>query len=148
MKKSQKRADETIAKLEEALGRILAGEPINISPDRKISIAAIEKEAGLGNGTAYYHKDFIERVKKNKGIYCQDSNNPKPKVVNTKEKLKNEKRLKNKYRNEVKQLKQKLSILASQLHQYSDALTNALLQNKILEKELKDEKTNKVISIK
>ncbi|MBE3754781.1 hypothetical protein HJ201_09390 [Vibrio parahaemolyticus] len=54
----------TRVELENALKRILSGKTERIAPNRKISVKAVEEEAGLGDGSAYYYKEVIDEIKK------------------------------------------------------------------------------------
>lgn len=53
----------TKVELEQALGRILSGKTHRVDPARKISVKAVEEEAGLGDGSAYYYKDIVQKSK-------------------------------------------------------------------------------------
>ncbi|KOO02979.1 hypothetical protein [Vibrio nereis] len=110
----------TKAELEQALKRILSGKTHRIDPARKISVKAVEEEAGLGDGSAYYYKDIVQKIK--------DSviqNSPKSKAQNAyedkisslRERLKKEISLKEKYRAQTEDLKEQLSNMASQHNQ-------------------------------
>lgn len=111
----------TINELIQALSRIINKKTIRISPERKLSVKAVEDEANLGDGTAYYYKEIITKIKN-----CIAENN-KPHKINNEAivnnslrlKLKNEKKLKKKYREEIKDLKLKLSLLASQNNEFA-----------------------------
>jgi hypothetical protein len=46
-------SDVTIRRLHDALERILGGKPHIVKPKKTLSIAMVEREAGLGVGTAY-----------------------------------------------------------------------------------------------
>lgn len=50
----------TKVELEQALGRILSGKTHRVDPARKISVKAVEEEAGLSDGSAYYYKDIVQ----------------------------------------------------------------------------------------
>lgn len=49
----------TLLRLEAALERLSE----SLSPGKRLSIRAIETEAGLGNGSAYYYPEFIKSVR-------------------------------------------------------------------------------------
>lgn len=53
----------TRVELENALKRILSGKTERIDPNRKVSVKAVEEEAGLGDGSAYYYKDVVATIK-------------------------------------------------------------------------------------
>lgn len=44
----------TLTELEAALGRILIGKPRVVEKDKKLSISAVQSEAGLGVGSIYH----------------------------------------------------------------------------------------------
>jgi len=48
--------------LNEALERILKKEPRNICPDRRLSVRAVEAEAGLSRNSAYHYAEFRQKV--------------------------------------------------------------------------------------
>lgn len=58
-----KGSDNTQLRLESALTRLLEGTPVHIQADRKLSVRAVEEEARLGNGSAYYYPELITRIK-------------------------------------------------------------------------------------
>ena len=58
------KSDTTLSLLEDALQRLINGQPQRISKTRRISVRAVEEEAGKGDGSAYYYADFIEKIKK------------------------------------------------------------------------------------
>jgi hypothetical protein len=111
----------TVKELTDALNRIINKQTLRVSPERKLSVKAVEEEANLGDGTAYYYKETVETIKK-----CIADNNQPYKVSNEttlneslKLRLKRETKLKEKYRDEIKDLKLKLSLLASQNNEFS-----------------------------
>ncbi|ELA8120915.1 hypothetical protein RGL58_002054 [Vibrio parahaemolyticus] len=110
----------TRVELENALKRILSGKTMQIDPNRKISVKAVEEEAGLGDGSAYYYKDIVATIKE-----TALQNSPKSikqsiyeeKISSLRERLANEKRLKEKYYKQAEDYKEKLSEMASQHNQ-------------------------------
>ncbi|NAX43558.1 MULTISPECIES: hypothetical protein [Vibrio] len=110
----------TKVELEQALKRILSGKTHRIDPARKISVKAVEEEAGLGDGSAYYYKDIVQKIKDS-----AIQNSPKTKAQNAyedkisslRERLKKEISLKEKYRSQTEDLKEQLSNMASQHNQ-------------------------------
>ncbi|WP_028771946.1 hypothetical protein [Shewanella waksmanii] len=126
----------TLINLEEALDRILTRQTRIIPSTQKLSVKAVEEEAGLGNGSAYYYKDFVKKVKD-----CAVKNSPKAnaqnayeeKIANLRERLNNETRLKEKYRNQVGELKTQLANMASQHNEL--ALTIQQYQYQVAELE-------------
>tara|TARA_R110002012_G_scaffold52191_1_gene134120 strand:- start:21381 stop:21806 length:426 start_codon:yes stop_codon:yes gene_type:complete len=104
----------TKLELENAINRIQKGETIRIPPTRKLSVRAVEDEANLGDGSAYYYKDVIEKIKliANKSKTGTTITNGGSSGVVLREKLKKEINIKEKYRAEIKALKDRLSLMA------------------------------------
>lgn len=125
---------ETNEALNAALSRILSGNPERCDSDRKLSVSAVEYEAGLGNGTAYYYPDFIQKMRtiKKQHQSGQDSNIPKTAI----EKYKNEKQIKEKYREQVAVLRKQLSQMATEHHQFNSDLIRAYKEIKDKENEI------------
>lgn len=112
----------TRAELAAALQRILSGEPLRVSPDRKLSIKAVEEEAGLGNGSAYYYPDIVQDIKQaatppRQGTTTDDVDTER--LFSLRLKLKNETRLKDQYRAELADMKTRFTLMASQHNQLS-----------------------------
>lgn len=125
----------TIHNLNKAVERILSGKTIRISPDRKLSIKSVEEEAGLGDGTAYYYKDFVKSLKERivQGKASTPSDVTSIEISKLREKYRNEARLKVKYREQIKELNNKLSLLAAQNNEFS--ITIQQYQQRVLELE-------------
>ncbi|PXA66565.1 hypothetical protein [Vibrio sp. 11986-1-5] len=110
----------TQVELEQALERILSGKTHRVDPSRKISVKAVEEEAGLGDGSAYYYKDIVQKIKDSVVL-----NSPKLKAKNAyedkisslRERLNKEIKLKEKYRDQVEEMKDQLASMASQHNQ-------------------------------
>lgn len=111
----------TIARLENALQRILDGKPLRVSIHRKLSIKCIEEEASLGDGSAYYYENFVDKVRSK--IKTQKNGKSPPtgdeKVNLLKSKLKREISLKESYRKKVEEQKQQLASMAAQQNQFA-----------------------------
>ncbi|EOW4143260.1 hypothetical protein ACOW9W_000474 [Vibrio parahaemolyticus] len=126
----------TRAKIEDALKRILQGKPKVIPSTQKLSVKAVEEEAGLGSGSVYYYPDIVKKIK-NDSLKKQGNNQNSSlydeKISYLREQLKKEKRLKEKYRFEVTELKTQLANMASQHNQL--ALIIQQYQYKIAELE-------------
>lgn len=91
-----------------------------IDPNRKISVKAVEEEAGLGDGSAYYYKDIVSTIKEtaiNNPPRARNQNLYEEKIANLRERLANEKRLKEKYYKQAEDYKEQLSEMASQHNQ-------------------------------
>lgn len=108
------KSENTRLELLNAIDRILSGNTIRIDAKRGLSAIAVEEEANLGNGSAYYYKDVIEKIKqlKSKAITKKQAQQNSD-VTKLREKLANEKRLKEKYRDEVANLKEQMSLMAA-----------------------------------
>lgn len=118
---------DTLTILEEALDRVLSGNTNRIMDGRKISIRAIEQEAGLSNGAARYYEGFIRKVKK---IITSNQTKSNKKVFMKSDylrRIKDEKRKKENYRDEVIELK---NIIASQAQHQHEIERLLFLANK------------------
>lgn len=107
----------TRVELECALKRILSGNTERIDPNRKLSVKAVEEEAGLGDGSAYYYKDIVAIIKEaviRNSPKVKKQNIYEDKIADLRERLANEKRLKEKYYKQVEEYKEKLCEMASQ----------------------------------
>ncbi|WP_412514010.1 hypothetical protein [Shewanella indica] len=149
------RSENTLVALEAALERIVEGKPKRIPATRKLSLRAVEEEAKLGNGSGYYYPDFVQKVKQikadiaeSKGLYIQ------PEIQSVRSKLKEEKRIKNNYKDKYEAVKQKLSDFAAAQHHLNDKLIKALsdkeeleIENTNLRAELAKLKRSKVVAI-
>ena len=110
----------TRVELEDALKRILSEKTERIDPNRKLSIKAVEEEAGLGDGSAYYYKDVVAKITEaviQNSPTVRKQNISENKIAELRERLANEKRLKEKYYKQVEEYKDKLSEMASQHNQ-------------------------------
>lgn len=126
----------TRLKIEEALERIISGKTIIIPASQKLSVKAVEEEAGLGSGSVYYYPDIISKIKSHslkKQSNDQSSSLYDEKISSLRDNLKKEKRLKEKYRLEIAELKSQLANMASQHNQL--ALMIQQYQYKIAELE-------------
>jgi hypothetical protein len=112
----------TQVELAAALQRVLSGKTTRISPERKLSVKAVEEEAGLGNGSAYYYQGIIDDIKK-AGVKSHRStsidNEYIDKLTNLRLKLKDEQRLKEQYRAELTEVRKRLTLMANQHNQLS-----------------------------
>ncbi|AYO05885.1 hypothetical protein ACPSLY_15315 [Vibrio parahaemolyticus] len=129
----------TRVELENALKRILSGKTERIAPNRKISVKAVEEEAGLGDGSAYYYKEVIDEIKKSASKRSPKNNLEnmfEEKLSKLRERLANESRLKEKYRSQVEEYKTQLADMASQHNQL--ALIIQQYQYKVAELESTD----------
>ena len=126
----------TKVKLQKAIERILEQKTERIPSSKKLSVKAVEEEAGLGDGSAYYYKDIVEQIKslaKSNSPQKKSQNLYEEKITSLRERLNNETRLKVKYREQIDELKEQLSKMASQHNQL--ALSIQQYQYKISELE-------------
>ncbi|MCX9559636.1 MAG: hypothetical protein RPT12_16485 [Vibrio anguillarum] len=135
--------EQTLLALDAALHRLIQGKPKRVLVTRKLSIRAIEEEANLGNGSGYYYPEFVEKVKqiKRKQTRKEKSTN-KSDNQRLHETLKNEKRIKEKYRSAMEQLTLQVHQMAAEHHHLNDLLRKALSRTEELERfnqELKDQ---------
>ncbi|WP_329600496.1 hypothetical protein R1C93_01820 (plasmid) [Citrobacter koseri] len=145
--------EHTLLSLEEALARILCGDTRRVSPKRKLSARAVETEAGLSNGSAYYYPELIERIsilrhKSNPTVATRD---PVSRTGKWKEKALEAERLKSKFREECIELKQLNAQIAADQYRQMSALQEAIQKiselEKIIEKlnaELNDPRRGKI----
>ena len=126
----------TLLTLEAALERIIQGQPKRIPATRKLSVRAVEEEANLGNGSGYYYPELVEKVKQAKAQSANTNHEtPTTDVSSIREKLNNQKRIKEKFRDKNDQLQHNLSQLAANQHHLNDALRKAHAKVDELERE-------------
>jgi len=132
--------ENTLLRLEAALERILKGEPQRVLPSRKLSVRAIEVESGLGNGSAYYYSEIIEKIKnsKRKIELCTSTVQPLGQSDKWKKKSNEAERLKDKFRDEAKELKTLNAQIAADQYRQMSALREALLRISGLEKTIEE----------
>lgn len=135
--------DNTLLTLEQALARILSGDTRRVSPDRKLSARAVETEAGLSNGSAYYYPEFIERILilKNQSAQAVTSHSNVSKMGKWKEKAQEAERLKIKFREECNELKQLNAQIAADQYRQMSALHEARQKISDLEKTIEKLRT-------
>lgn len=132
---------ESITELElfNAVERIINKETIRIPSSRKLSVRAVEDEAGLGDGSAYYYEDVIKKIKllvlneKQKGNTAHSITDLKL----LKDKLKKEINIKDKYREKISLLDNRLKLMAKE--------HNELFQQMIMYKEKAEDLENKIL---
>jgi hypothetical protein len=141
--------ENTLLRLEAALERILKGEPQRVLPARNLSIRAIEIESGLGNGSAYYYPEIILKIEKIKQEIKSHTSagKPIPQSDKWKHRANEAGRLKEKFRNEVRELKTLNAQIAADQYKQMSALKEALLRISELEKTIKELNT-KIIDVK
>ncbi|KPA53455.1 hypothetical protein VT25_06285 [Photobacterium leiognathi subsp. mandapamensis] len=150
------KSENTLIALEAALERIAQGKPKRIPTTRKLSVRAVEEEANLGNGSGYYYPDFVQKVKQvkaniaeAKGEYVQ------PEIQSVRNKLNEQKRIKQNYKEKYETTKEQLALFAAAQHHLNDKLVQALakiddleFENVTLRNELTDLKRSNIVPIK
>ncbi|HCE4655797.1 TPA: hypothetical protein NGT07_001624 [Vibrio parahaemolyticus] len=150
------KSENTLLVLEAALERIKQGKPKRIPAHRKLSVRAVEEEANLGNGSGYYYPEIVEKVKQTKvdiaegkGEYVQ------PEIQAVRGKLKEQKRIKQNYKDKYEAEREKLARFAAAQHHLNDKLVKALArideleyENAELRENLAKLKRSKVVPIK
>lgn len=145
--------EHTLLSLEEALARILSGNTRRIPQDRKLSARAVEAEAGLSNGSAYYYPELIERISilRHKSNLSVATRGSVSRTGKWKEKALEAERLKSKFREECIELKQLNAQIAADQYRQMSALQEAIQKiselEKIIEKlnaELSDPRRGKI----
>lgn len=141
------KSQDTRQELLEAIQRIIAGATVRIPSNRKLSVKAVEDEANLGDGTAYYYQDVVEKIKQLK--YQPDVGNSDRQLLEVsqqKRKVSKERKLKEKYKSQIKLLQQRLSDMAA-IHN-SLALHNQELSQLIREYEYEIQQLKAVAKFK
>lgn len=130
------KSENTRLALEEALTRILTGDPRRVSRSRKLSVRAVETEAGASNGSAYYYPEIIEKIKKNKKKTTLSAapHSATSGVEVWKAKALEAGRLKSKFRDECNELKLLNAQIAADQYRQLSALHEALQKISDLEK--------------
>ncbi|EAR9475553.1 hypothetical protein ACTMN8_002426 [Escherichia coli] len=128
--------EHTLLSLEEALARILSGDTRRVPPDKKLSVRAVETEAGLSNGSAYYYPGLIERISilKHKSHPSVTISGSVSRTGKWKIKAQEAERLKNKFRAEYIELKQLNAQIAADQYRQMSALQEAIQKIAELEK--------------
>lgn len=112
----------TRARLEEALDRILNKATTIVPHSQKLSVKAVEEEAGLGSGSIYYYKDIVEKIRTFKNQSYSVSMIPEHSsdaLSKLKLRLKKEIKLKRKYKSDLAELQNRLSNMASQHNSFA-----------------------------
>lgn len=150
------KSENTRLALEAALERIKQGKPKRIPTTRKLSVRAVEEEANLGNGSGYYYPDFVEKVKQTKAeIATGKGEHVQPEIQAVRGKLKEQKRIKNNFKDKYEAEREKLALFAAAQHHLNDKLVKVLArideleyENAELRENLAKLKRSKVVSIK
>ena len=144
------KSENTLLKLEAAQQRILDGQTKRIPDNRKLSVRAVEEEAGLGNGTCYYYGAFKSRVQEE---ILRLKISPQGRLTHQSQealrhKFNQERKVKIQYRVKASDMKRRLEVMAAEHHQLSHALRVARSRIEALEQEIKALKQGQIVRIK
>lgn len=109
--------------LDVALSRIVSGNTLVVPSSARINVSNVEKESGLGNGSAYHYPEMIEKIKSASALSTGKPPASKPRNSDNeglKVMLVEERRLKEKYRTEAEEWKARAEALAAQLHEMQE----------------------------
>lgn len=123
-----------------AIDRIINKETFIIPSSRRLSIRAVEEEAGLGDGSAYYYEDVINKIKSIQNEAKKIDGNVlfNADVPMLKDKLRRETAIKEKYRLRFAEQGEKIKLMAKE--------HNELFQQMLMYKE-KAESLDKDLSM-
>ncbi|PSU01290.1 hypothetical protein [Photobacterium iliopiscarium] len=143
------RGKETLIRLEQALQRLVDGNPIKTKSDGRISLKRINDEAGLSSGGIYYYSSFVETAKKKIQLRRQQDSTGKTKVNNERfnklrEQREKEKILKEKYKEQRDQIKMFCDQVVAHNAQLEFTLFEALEKISYLEQELASYKVSSI----
>ncbi|MFC4700803.1 hypothetical protein ACFO4O_11585 [Glaciecola siphonariae] len=114
------KSETTLSVLQEALQRLISGQPQRVSKTRRISVRAVEEEAGMGDGSAYYYSGFIKKIKniqvKTKSVKPNSSLDQT--LSSVRNKLKKEIQIKERYKLQLEEARLNLSMLATQHNEF------------------------------
>ena len=116
------KSEVTRARIEEALDRILNKATTIVPYSQKLSVKAVEEEAGLGSGSIYYYEDIVEKIwslKKQSYSVSMIPEHSSDALSKLRLRLKKEIKLKRKYKSEVAELRERLSNMASQHNSFA-----------------------------
>jgi len=144
-----KKSENTRLQIEAALQRILDGKTNRIPEHRKLSVRAVEEEAGLGNGSCYYYQDITRRIQSeiNRLRTSYPGSATPSDISSLKTKRDHERRIKIQYRKKVEELTRILASMAAEHHQLSWALKNALAHIEKLEKDITELKNSNIFKL-
>jgi len=141
----------TRKKLIDALKRLVDGDPERLIGKYKINVKAVQEEAGLSLGSAYRYPDVMDTIALAKQTETKKSGNVRKRSISTdlerlKEEKSKEKRLKDKYRQELDVASQRLDKAYAEQTMQLTAMFNFLdIEDKI---KLLHESKPKVVRIK
>lgn len=135
------RENTTEIELFNAIDRIINTETIRIPSSRRLSVRAVEDEAGLGDGSAYYYSEVIKKIKKcifeSKNL--KTSTHQGTDFARVKENLKKEIKIKDKYRQKILLLEDRIKLMAKE--------HNELARQMVMYKEMAEDLQNQMASL-
>ncbi|GEM_PF-1243588 len=141
----------TRKKLIDALQRLVVGDPDRLSGKYKINVKSVQEEAGLSLGSAYRYPDVMDAIATEKQAQEKKSANTRKRsdsgdLERLKEEKSKEKRLKEKYRQELDIAKERLDKAYAEQTMQLTAMMNLLdIEDRI---KLLQESKPKVVRIK
>lgn len=141
----------TMKKLIDALQRLVDGDPERLTGKYKINVKSVQEEAGLSLGSAYRYPDVMDKIAFAKQAQAEKMGNVRKRSFSTdlerlKEEKSKEKRLKEKYRQELGIVSQRLDRAYAEQAMQLMAMMNMLdIEDKI---KLLQESKPKVVRIK
>ncbi|WP_405633036.1 hypothetical protein [Pseudoalteromonas sp. Ld20] len=141
----------TRKKLIDALQRLVDGDPERLTGKYKINVKSVQEEAGLSLGSAYRYPDVMDTIALAKQTQAKKAGNVRKRSASTdlerlKEEKSKEKRLKDKYRQELDVANQRLDeAYAEQTMQLTATMNLLDIEDRI---KLLQESKPKVIRIK
>lgn len=135
------RGKSTIARLEQALERLLEEKPERTPNDGRLSLSRINKEAGLSSGGIYYYDEFVQKAKRvihERKLDVSISSVVSSKVTVDKMKAQRDKEreLKERYRSQRDNIKEFCDQVIAKSAQLEFALFEALDKIETLEREV------------
>jgi hypothetical protein len=134
------RENTTEIELFNAIDRIINTETIRIPSSRRLSVRAVEDEAGLGDGSAYYYSEIIKKIKECifEGKNLKTSTHQGTDFARVKESLKKEIKIKDKYRQKILLLEDRIKLMAKE--------HNELARQMVMYKEMAEDLQNQMAS--
>jgi hypothetical protein len=137
--------NDTQERLESALDRILSGNTDG-AVRRRLSVSAVEREAGMGSGSAYYYPEIISKLKGAKKALRQEDHQVSAKVATIG--VEKDIRIVEKYRQESVALRERMSQMATHSHQQANALVRALKELQIAKENLTKYRREALVQIR
>lgn len=138
---SSERGEITKQRLEDALQRLIDGNPERTPDDGKLNLSRINKEAGLSSGGIYYYGDFVERARREidkhkTRISASSSTKVKISVDRLRAQRDKERELKERYRSQRDEIKKFCDLVIAQNAKLEFSLYEALEEIEALQAEL------------